>query len=109
MFGKFQAGLVKDFAGSPLPDGLVALSAYGIVTAESVIGALLLLGLWQRWTLVAGSLLMWTLLFGVCLVQNWTAASAQLTYLAFFTVLLGTLEWGSYSLDGWIFRRTCRG
>ena len=100
MFGKFQAGLIKDFAESPLPPAVIGLSAYAIVGAESLIGALLIVGIWQRATLVAGSLLMWMLLFGVCLIQNWTAAGAQLTYLAFFTVLLATLSHGRYSLDG---------
>jgi len=100
-FKGFEASLLKDFADSPLPASLVSLSAYGIVTAESMIGTLLLLGLWQRKALLAGGLLMWTLLFGVCLVQNWGAAGVQMVYLAFFAGLLATLRHDKWSLDGW--------
>ena len=99
-FKAFEASLLKDYADSPLPASLVSLSAYGIVTAESVIGTLLLLGLWQRKALLAGGLLMWMLLFGVCLVQNWGAAGVQMVYLAFFAVLLATLRYDKWSLDG---------
>ena len=100
-FKVFEASLLKDYADSPLPASLVSISAYGIVTAESVIGTLLLLGLWQRKALLAGGLLMWTLLFGVCLVQNWSAAGVQMVYLAFFAALLATLRHDKWSLDGW--------
>ena len=99
-FGEFQTYLRKEFATAPLPSFLVEASAYGIVAAESIIGLLLLLGFCLRPALVAGSVLMWTLLFGVCLVQNWNAAGSQMIYLAFFTLLLATVRFDRFSVDG---------
>lgn len=104
-FAEFKQGLLKDFSASPLPAGLVELSAVGIVAAESVIGVLLLLGLFLRGALIAGGGLIFVLLFGVCLIWNWNAAGSQLIYLAFFTVLLATLSHDRYSLDAWRAKR----
>lgn len=100
-FGDFKGYLTKEFAGSPLPQGLVEISAVGIVAAESVIGVLLLLGLFLRFALVAGGVLMLALLFGVCLIWNWSAAGSQMVYVIFFAGLLATLQHDRWSLDGW--------
>jgi thiosulfate dehydrogenase [quinone] large subunit len=98
-FGAFAAHLHTQFAGTMLPPTLVQLSAYGIVAAESVLGILLLLGLWLRGALVLGGGLMIVLMFGTCLVQNWSVAGAQLVYLAFFAGLLATRRHDRLSLD----------
>jgi len=98
-FDDFKGYLAKEFAGSPLPQGLVEGSAVGIVAAESVIGVLLLLGLFQRQALIAGGALMLALLFGVCLIWNWNAAGAQMVYVIFFAGLLATLKYDRWSLD----------
>lgn len=97
---EFQEFLTKKFEGSFLPSSLVTGMSYGIVTAESIIGALLLIGWQLRATLIAGHLLMFTLLFGVCLVQDWSAAGSQLIYLAFFSVLLATRKYSALGKDG---------
>jgi len=104
-FPQFSEYLKKEFAASPLPESLVTATAYGIVAAESIIGLLLLLGLFVRPALVAGTVLMFVLLFGVCLAWNWNAAGSQMVYLAFFTVLLATAKHDRYSVDGWLRRR----
>lgn len=100
-FDAFKAYLAKEFADSPLPAGWVNASAVGIVAAESVIGLLLLLGLFLRPALIAGSLLMLGLLFGVCLIWNWNAAGTQMIYVLFFAGLLATLKYDRFSLDAW--------
>lgn len=104
-FGDFKSYLTKEFAGSPLPQGLVDISAVGIVAAEAVIGVLLLLGLFQRQALIAGGALMLMLLFGVCLIWNWNAAGAQMMYVLFFSGLLATLKYDRFSVDA-RFRKT---
>jgi len=98
-FGDFKGYLAKEFAGSPLPPALVEVSAIAIVAAESVIGVLLLLGLFQRQALIAGGALMLMLLFGVCLIWNWNAAGSQMVYVIFFAGLLATLKYDKWSLD----------
>lgn len=98
-FGEFSAHLHGQFANSILPAPLVQLSAYGITATETVVGTLLVLGLFLRPALVAGSLLMIVLLFGTCLIQNFSVAGDQLVYLAFFTVLLATRKFNALCLD----------
>jgi thiosulfate dehydrogenase [quinone] large subunit len=100
-FEAFKGYLAKEFAGSPLPKELVDFSAIGIVAAESIIGILLLLGLFLRPALIAGSVLMLALLFGVCLIWNWNAAGSQMLYVVFFTGLLATMKFDRYSVDAW--------
>lgn len=103
-FGEFSAHLHAQFANSILPAPLVQVSAYGITATEATVGTLLLLGLFQRPVLVAGSLLMITLLFGTCLIQNFSVAGDQLIYLAFFTLLLATRKYGALCLDHYLHR-----
>lgn len=104
-FSAFQTFLQGQFEGSLLSPALINVMAYVIVALESTIGALLLLGLVLRYALAAGGLLMWILLFGSCLIQNWGAAGSQMLYLAFFAVLLATLRYDRYSVDGLRYHR----
>lgn len=99
MIHEFAAGMRVKFEPSFLPVGLVGLTSYGIVIAESVIGAMLLAGWQMRATLIAGHLLMFTLLFGACSVQDWGAAGTQMVYLAFFSVLLATRRHQALCVD----------
>jgi thiosulfate dehydrogenase (quinone) large subunit len=98
-FQEFSAHLEKQFANSMLPQPLVDASAYGIVGGECIIGLLLLAGLALRFALSAGSVLMIVLLFGTCLIQDWSAAGDQLIYLAYYAALLALC-----GLDKWSFR-----
>lgn len=98
---KFVHYMETQFAGSPIEGPLVKLSAWGIVAAESTIGPLVLLGLFLRPALFAGGVLMWVLLFGVCLIQKWDVAGSQLVYLAIFSALLATVKHDRLSLDAW--------
>jgi len=98
-YGDFEKYLTGKFAHSPLPSVLITGSGYGIVTMEAVIGVLLLLGWHLRGALVAGSLLMFLLLTGTCLIQDWGTAGDQLIYVAFFSVLLATLRHGALGID----------
>jgi len=98
-FGEFVSHLSQQFAHSILPEALVRASAYGIVGAESVVGLLLLSGFALRATLAAGCWLMIALLFGTCLIQNWSAAGDQLIYLAFYAALLALRRHDRWSLD----------
>jgi len=98
----FAGGMEKEFAKTVLPGSLVYASGYGIAIGEAVIGALLVLGLFLRPALVAGTLLMILLLFGVGLLEKWEVAALQLTYVAFYAGLLATVSWDRYSVDGWL-------
>lgn len=98
-FAEFSGKLHEQFSGTFLPGELLRYTACGIVTAESILGFLLLLGLFLRPALIAGQGLMCVLLFGACLTQNWSVAGDQLIYLGFFAVLLATRSQAVISLD----------
>jgi len=97
----FAAGMRDSFGKSPLPPALVYAVSLAIPVAEAGIGALLLIGLDSRRTLVAGTWLMIVLIGGAASAQNWNAASIQMTYLAFYAVLLATVRYDAYGVDAW--------
>jgi thiosulfate dehydrogenase (quinone) large subunit len=96
----FAAGMQKQFAETFLPGSLVYATGYCIAIGEAIIGTLLVLGLWLRLALAAGSLLMILLLTGTCLLQNWSVAGLQLGYLAFYAAVLATAICDRFSIDG---------
>jgi thiosulfate dehydrogenase [quinone] large subunit len=95
----FAAGLRPEFSQTFLPGALVELTGYAIVIGEATVGLLVLFGLWLRPSLVAGLLLMLLLEFGTCLRQEWNTAGLQLTYIAFYAVLIATARYDLCSLD----------
>jgi thiosulfate dehydrogenase [quinone] large subunit len=95
----FSAGLRPEFSQTFLPGGLVELTGYVIVIGEAMVGLLVLAGLWLRPALVAGMFLMLLLEFGTCLRQEWNTAGLQLTYVAFYAVLIATARYDACSVD----------
>ena len=96
----FANGMVKQFAATFLPGPLVYATGCGIAIGEAIIGTLLFLGLFCRPVLVIGALLMLLLIFGSALVQQWEIVSVQMTYIAFYVVLLATVRYDRFSLQG---------
>ena len=89
----------KNFRGTVLPGWFVY--SFGLVPpfVEALIGIALVLGLFTRWALLAGSLLMSILIFGTCVRSDWATVGIQMTYaIAYFLALL-FLEYDQYSLD----------
>jgi thiosulfate dehydrogenase [quinone] large subunit len=101
----FNIGLQDQFANTFLHPDLVYASGYLIAWGEAILGVLLVLGLFLRPTLVAGTLLMILLTTGSCLIQNWASAGMQLPYIAFYAALLATASKDRFSLDHLIARR----
>jgi thiosulfate dehydrogenase [quinone] large subunit len=96
----FANGMVKQFAATFLPGPLVYTTGCGIAIGEAIIGTLLFLGLFCRPVLVIGTLLMLLLIFGSALIQQWEIVSVQMTYIAFYVVLLATVRYDRFSLQG---------
>ncbi len=86
--GTFADATVKGMAGTPLPPLIVSAFAHIISPFELVLGLLLILGLFTRWTLIAGLLFMSLLMTGVTLSQDWPTAGLQLIYGLVFWQLL---------------------
>ena len=95
----FLAYLSQQMAKAPLPKSILPPFAAALPWIEATIGLLLLLGLFTRFALVAGSLVMIVLMAGITLAQNWDVAGFQLIYCAIYFVLLTHRGRNFYSLD----------
>lgn len=103
----FADSLQKAMATAPLDPSLIHLLGLIIPIVELSVGTLLLLGIFTRWTLTAAFGLLFMLMFGVTMKQDWTAASEQLLY----GLVLSLLLFGRQQYDlSWkeVFRRNAR-
>jgi thiosulfate dehydrogenase [quinone] large subunit len=101
----FAQGMVKSMATTPLPPALTLVTGYAVPCVELLIGALLLLGIFTRAALTTAFLLMFVLMFGVTLKQDWATAGTQLLY----GLILAALLFGRQQYDlTWpqLFRRS---
>ncbi|PSL27604.1 DoxX family membrane protein [Chitinophaga ginsengisoli] len=96
---KFSGWMVKSFENSMLPASLVKPFSYALPIAEFLIGLLLIIGLFTRQSLVAGSIVMIMLILGTTLIENWEALVSQLIHAAFFALLLSYITYNSYAVD----------
>ena len=84
----FAQGMVKSMANAPLPPALVLATGYAVPCVELPIGVLLLVGLGVRFALILAFLLMFVLMFGITLRQDWNVAGQQLQYGLVLAILL---------------------
>jgi thiosulfate dehydrogenase [quinone] large subunit len=84
----FADGMVKSMATSPLPPSLCLATGYVVPVIEVIVGTLLMLGFFTRFSLTLAFLLMFVLMFGVTMKQDWTAAGQQMLYGLILAVLL---------------------
>lgn len=95
----FQAGLLKQFAGTVLPAGLVGPYALALPWVEGAIGALLLLGWGTRPALVAAMLVLASLVLGSSLLEQWATVGTQLLYGLYIFALLLHAQHNRLGLD----------
>lgn len=92
--------MVGNFEKSILPEWMVVPFSYLLPIAELVVGILLLIGLFTRASLIAGSLTMLALIFGTTLIESWDSLPSQLIHLAYCALLIGYVEqYDGYSVD----------
>ena len=96
---KFENALAAQFAHSFLPHSAVVAFALALPWAETLIGSLILAGLWTRLALIGGALLMIVLTLGSCLIQDWQVAGIQLIYQIAYFFLLFLLNYNHWSVD----------
>src|SRR5260370_40244922 len=94
----FAVAMQKLFEKTWLPGTLVSLVGNIIPPLELIFGIVLIAGWYLRPALIGGILFMCLLTFGATQIQNWTVASEQMIYVAFFAVLLATANCDRYSL-----------
>src|ERR1700722_650752 len=83
---------------SRLLNGLPAFAAV-LPWVETTLGLLLVLGLFSRFTLIVGALVLTALVVGTNLAQDWLVAGLQLPYIFIYYYLLIHLEQNTVSLD----------
>ncbi len=94
----FTHGLVHAYEGV-LPALLVKPFAYALPFAEVIVGALLILGLFTRWSLMTAGLLMIALIFGTTIKPQPDTVAQNVMFALVIFVLLWTSEHNGWSLD----------
>jgi thiosulfate dehydrogenase [quinone] large subunit len=95
----FAQSQVSLYADIPSPDLLIRIFAYLIPPVELIVGLLVTIGLLTRQALIVGFALMVPLIFGTCLLQNWTTAGLQLVYCLVYFILLAGCSLNTISVD----------
>jgi thiosulfate dehydrogenase [quinone] large subunit len=85
-----------------IPAGMLPVFAAVLPWVETALGLLLMLGLFSRFTLIAGALVMTGLVIGTNLAQDWLVSGLQLPYCFIYYYLLIHLEQNAISLDAMI-------
>jgi thiosulfate dehydrogenase [quinone] large subunit len=79
--------------------GMLPAFAAVLPWVETGLGLLLILGLFSRFTLIVGALVMTGLVIGTNLAQDWLVSGLQLPYCFIYYYLLIHLEQNTMSLD----------
>lgn len=97
----FLAYLNHYFEKTPLvPASLLPLFAWVLPPVETALGLLLVLGLFTRFALIAGALVLAMLVIGTNLAQDWNVAGLQLIYAFLYYYLLVHRDHNAVSIDG---------
>ena len=109
--GKFRGGLSsfvggvnQQFSGK-LPAAMVMPFAYFIPFAETISGALIVLGLFTRAGLTLSGILLIGLTFGVVILGQAPTVAHNLQYVLLNFVLLWVIDFNSISIDSLIGKR----
>ncbi len=94
----FVGGMNQQFSGK-LPAAMVMPFAYFIPFAETISGALILLGLFTRLGLTLSGLLLIGLTFGLVMLGQAPIVAHNLQYVLINFVLLWFVEMNTYSVD----------
>ena len=100
----FATTTAEHLAKSPLPHSLTFGFSYAIPFLESILGLVLILGIFTRAALVCGAVFMMLLTIGVASNQQWDIASQQLIYSTIFFLLLYLIEHNALTVDNSLHR-----
>jgi thiosulfate dehydrogenase [quinone] large subunit len=82
-----------------IPPGMLPVFGAVLPWAETTLGVLLVLGLFSRFALIVGALVMTVLVIGTNLAQDWLVAGLQLPYCFIYYYLLVHIDENKISLD----------
>jgi thiosulfate dehydrogenase (quinone) large subunit len=95
----FSSKTRTEFAGTLLPAGLVHAFLTVVPFLEFISGGLITLGLFTRWALTLGGLLITALIFGTALRSDWTTVGIRMIYAITYYLLLLNRADNAFSLD----------
>ncbi len=88
-----------EFTKTALPAGLVHAFLLVLPFVEAVLGALTTLGLFTRWALALGALMIAVLVFGTAMRSDWNTVGVQMIYAITYYLLLANRSQNRFSLD----------
>ncbi len=95
----FATTTAAEFSKTPLPAGMVHAFLFVLPFVELVLGALTVLGLFTRWTLTLGGLMITVLVFGTAMRSDWNTVGVQMIYAITYYFLLVHRSSNRFSLD----------
>jgi len=88
-----------------IPAGMLPIFGAVLPWVETTLGLLLMLGLFSRFTLIAGGLVMLVLVTGTNLAQDWLVSGLQLIYCFLYYYLLVHIRENRWSVDAMMGKR----
>ena len=95
----FASTTAVEFSKTPLPAGMVHAFLIVLPFAELVLGVLTTLGLFTRWALTLGGLMIATLVFGTAMRSDWNTVGVQMIYAVTYYLLLVNRSNNRFALD----------
>ncbi|MEE8092956.1 MAG: DoxX family protein [Gammaproteobacteria bacterium] len=87
------------FTDTYLPMPLVHLFLYTLPFVEVVLGTLMTLGLFTRWAMIGGAVMMLLLVYGNTARQEWGTVGNNMLYALYFWIMLALQHYDWLALD----------
>ena len=97
----FSHEMVGQFSKTFMPGQLVLAFSYVLPFLEFITGLLLLLGLFTRFSIVLGVVLILSLIAGSSIIEQWNAVFIQIIYGGYLAVLFYFTNYNGISIDDW--------
>jgi thiosulfate dehydrogenase [quinone] large subunit len=94
--GAWEANQARAFENTILPMPLVHGFLLTLPALEVLIGAMTIVGYYTRVALIAGAIMIFALVFGTGMRQDWTTVGSQMLYAAYYFLLIARYE------DNWL-------
>lgn len=95
----FATTTTAEFTKTALPAGLVHAFLFVLPFVEAALGVLTTLGLFTRWALTLGGLMITVLVFGTAMRSDWNTVGVQMIYAITYYLLLANRSQNRFSLD----------
>lgn len=96
---EFRDWMISLFEKSPLSIQLVSLFGTVLPILEFLVGITMVIGLFTRYSISLGALIIIALIFGSCMIESWEMAGGQMLYGLMLFILLFLYEYNKISLD----------